>query len=94
MDPASRRNKGEISDLTQLQLLAPYLQCSELVGVGDASVYDKTATHEYVLESTHVQVFIRGAAPVGADVEGITRNHAEGCTVLAIMTLANEITQL
>ena len=71
--------------------MASYLEEGMVIGVGDASVDKKMASHAYVLESRDETVSIRGAAPVDNDVDDVSSNRAEGCSVLAIITMATAL---
>jgi len=71
--------------------LASYLEEGMVIGVGDASVDKKMASQAYVLESRDETVSTRGAAPVDNDVDDVSSNRAEGCSVLAIITMATAL---
>jgi len=71
-----------------------YLEDGEIIGVGDASVENKVAVHSYdVLETKDEKFAVQGNGPVDTDVDDITSNRAEGCTVIAILTLAVALTR-
>ena len=86
-----RRNLGHIEYIWRSRRLASYLEKGKVIGVGDASVDKKKSSHAYVLESRDETISIRGAAPVDNDVDDVSSNRAEGCTVLAIITMATAL---
>ena len=82
---------GQIQNLDHLQIIASYLEQSQVIGVGDASVQGHHSAHAYIIESTNEQYHVIGQAPVFTDVDDITSNRSEGCTILAMVHLLTAI---
>ena len=72
-------------------MLSKYLEISQIIGVGDASVKRKRGSHSFILESTDEEYNIQGSAPVDGDPDDIDSNRAELCSVLAMMTFSDSI---
>jgi len=82
-----RRNIGLLKGCSYSQQLANYLEKGELIAVGDASVDKKQGAHSFILETTDEKWRLTGKAPVDADPDDMTSNRAEGCSVIAMITL-------
>ena len=87
------RNIGMVSNWSSVVELQKYMQKGLVMGVGDASVEDRRAAHSYIIETVDELYSLQGSAPVDGDRDDVTSNRAEGCTVLAILTLAVAITK-
>jgi len=86
-----KRNMGQIEKMWMARRLATYLEKGQVIGVGDASVDKKSAAHAYIIESFDEEVSIQGAGPVDNDIDDVTSNRAETCSVLAMLTLATAL---
>ena len=69
-----------------------YLKLYQLIGVGDSYVQGKIDSHSYVLDTKNEAYFLLGKATLSADVDGMTRNRAEGCVVIAMAKILTLIT--
>ena len=79
-----RRNIGIISNIHYVRQIATHMSAGNLIGVGDTTVDMKYAAHSYVLESKDESVQLKGSAPVDCDVDDISSNRAETCSLIAI----------
>jgi len=83
-----RSNVGKVVRFKKFGHLLTSLQKNQVIAVGDASVDRKHGAHSFVLESKDEKSHISFSAPVVSDVDDLTSNRAEGCSVLAILTVA------
>jgi len=82
-----KRNLGILKGCSFSHILAEHIRKGEIIAVGDASVDKKKGSHSYVVETTNEKWKMSGKAPVDADPDDMSSNRAEGCCVVAMLTL-------
>jgi len=82
------RNIGVLEQPWRIPRLARYLEEGEVIRVKNATVENTLSAHAYVLESKNETVSIQWTAPVDNNVDDVSSNMAESCSVVATVTLA------
>jgi len=87
LPPVYKRNLGMLKGCSFSRILADHLRKGEIIAVGDASVDKKRGSHGYIIETTNEKWRMSGKAPVDSDPDDMSSNRAEGCSVVAMLTL-------
>jgi len=82
-----RRTIGVLKGCSYSRILSEYLRIGELIAAGNVTVDNRRGAHSYILEKTDEKWKMVGKAPVDSDPDDMSSNRAEGCSVVAMITL-------